>query len=66
MKHPSSVITIKIFQNVYNPIQIANYNLLTLPCWLRVKSELPLPNEKVKVVNSCIKNNMDKKNVDQK
>ena len=55
MKHPSSVITMKMLQNFYSPIQISNYTILSFSCWLRGKSELPLLNDKVKVVNSCVK-----------
>ena len=56
----------KILQNVYTPIQISNYNLLYLSFWLRGKLSLPLPKDKVKVGNSCLKNNTDFKTVDQK
>ena len=43
------------------PIQISKYIILYLLCWLRGKSELPLLNDKVKVVNSCLKNIIDLK-----
>ena len=64
MKYLSSVITMKMLLNFYTPIQIANYKLLYFSCWFGVKSVLPLLNEKVKVVNSCVKN-VDFKTVDQ-
>ena len=66
MKHPSPVITMKMLQNFYTPIQISNYNLLSLSCWLRGKSAPPLLNDKVKVVNSGVKINMDLETVDPK
>ena len=52
--------------NFYNHIQIFNYNLFSFSYFLRGKSELPLLNNKVKVLNSCVKNNVDLKTVDQK
>ena len=55
MKHPSSVITMKVLEGFYTTIKFSNYNLLYLLCWLRGKSALPLINEKLKVVNSCVK-----------
>ena len=61
MKYPSSVITMNLLQNFYTPLQIANYNLLSFLCWLGGKSSPPLLNYKVKVVKSCVKNNMDLK-----
>ena len=62
IKHQSSVIKIKMLQNIYTFIQISNYKHLYLLYWLGGKSA----NDKVKVVNSCVKNNMDSKNVYQK
>ena len=41
--------------NFYNLIQISNFSLLSFSCWLRGKSSLPLLNDKVKLVNSCVK-----------
>ena len=35
-------------------------------CWLRGKSALPLINSSVKVVNSCVKNDMDLNNSESK
>ena len=52
--------------NFYTPIQITDYNLLYESCYFIGKSSLALINEKVKVVNSCVKKNMDFKTVDQK
>ena len=49
----------KMLQNFYTPIQNTNHKLLSLSCWLRGKSVLPIINEKVKVVKICVKNNMD-------
>ena len=65
MEHPSSVIAMHLLKNFYNNIQIANYNLLSLSCLLIGKSALLLLNEKVKVLNSFVKNNMDLKTVYQ-
>ena len=42
MEHPSSVITMNLLQIFNAPIQISNYNLLSLLCWLRGKLALPL------------------------
>ena len=39
---------------------------LYLSCWLRGNSALPLLNEKLKVVNSCVKNNTDLNNYGSK
>ena len=39
----------------YTPIQISNYNLSSLLCCLKGNSALPLLNEKLKVLNSCVK-----------
>ena len=55
MKHPSSVIAMKRLQNIHTSIQIYNYNLLSLSCWLRGKSSLPLLNQKEKVVKVVLK-----------
>ena len=55
MEKPLSVIKITMLQNVYTSVKIDNYNLLSLYWWSRGKSALPLLNEKVKVVNSCVK-----------
>ena len=66
MKDPSSVITKKMLQNFYTPIQIYNHNILSFLCWFRGKSELPLIDDRVKIVDSCVKNCMDLKTVDQK
>ena len=57
MRHPSSLITIKVVQNFYTPIQFTNYNLLSVSCWLRGKSALPVINDKVKVANNFVKHN---------
>ena len=65
MKHPSLVITMNMLQNFYTPIQIDNYNLLFLSYCLRGKSEPPLLNDKVKIVNSGVKRNRDIKTVDE-
>ena len=48
------------------PIKIDNYQLLYFSCCFKGKSALPLINEKVEVVSSCVKNKMDLKTVDQK
>ena len=42
MKHPPSVIKMKVFQNILTNFQFSNYKLLPLSCWLRGKSSLPL------------------------
>ena len=65
MKYPSSIITINLLQNFHIIIQTANYNFLSLSCWLRGNSSPPLLNEKMKVANSCVKK-MDLKTVVQK
>ena len=53
LKHPLSVITMKVSHNSFNPFQLFNNNFLSLSCWLRLKSELLLLKEKLKVVNIC-------------
>ena len=58
MKNPLSVIKIKMLQNFYTPIRITNYNILSLSFWSKCKSALHLQNEKAKVVNSHVKNNI--------
>ena len=60
-EHPSSVITMNFLQNFYTPIQIFNYKILYLTYWFIGRSEITLQNDKVKVVNNCVKN-MDMKN----
>ena len=55
IKYTSSVITMNLLLNFYNLIQISNFSLLSFSCWLRGKSSLPLLNDKVKLVNSCVK-----------
>ena len=52
----------KVFQNYLNHFKFSNYNLLSFSCWFRGKSELPLLNEIVKVVNVCVKHYLDLKN----
>ena len=55
MKHPSKFNTMNLLQNFYTSIKLSNYSLVYLSCWLRKKSELPLLNKKVRVLNSCVK-----------
>ena len=38
----------------FTPIKFSNYNLLSLSWLFIVRSALPLINEEVKVVNSCV------------
>ena len=66
MLHPLSVNLIKTLHSFYTPIQISNYNLLSLLCWLRVKSSLTLLNEKVTALKGCVKTILILKNVYQK
>ena len=49
----------KVFKNIYTPNQFSDYNLLSFRCWLRGKLQLTLLNDKVKAVNSCVKNDID-------
>ena len=58
-KHPPLVIKMKVFQIFKNPFQFLNYKIWSLSCWLKGKPELPLPNYKVKVANSCVYIYMD-------
>ena len=66
MKHKPSVTTMALLRNFYTPIQITNYKLLSLSCWLIGKSALLLINDKVKVANCCVKKNMDLKSCGSK
>ena len=50
------------FHNFNTPIQISNCKLSSLAYYLIGKQEPPLPNDKVKAVNSCVKINMDYRN----
>ena len=43
----------------FTDIQLSDYKLISFSYWLRFKSALTLLNEKVKVVNSFVKNDMD-------
>ena len=51
------MISIKVFQ-IFTPFQLSNYNLLSLSFWLIGRSALPLLNDKVKALKSCVKNDM--------
>ena len=55
LKRLSSIIIMEMFQNIFTSFKFPNYNLLYLSCWLRGKSSTPLLNEKLKLVNSCVK-----------
>ena len=61
LKHPSLINTMKVF-HIFTPFQFSNYKRLYFSCWLRGKSSIPLLNDKVKVLSSCVKNNIDIKN----
>ena len=66
MKHSSSVITMELLQNNYTNVKMFKYYLLSLACWLRGKSSIPLLNDKVKVVSIFVKKYMDLKNCGSK
>ena len=65
-KHPPPVITVNFFHIVLLIFNFPTITFLSLSCWLKVESALPLLNYKVKVVNSFVKNDMYLNNFESK